>query len=258
VRLIQENVATNYAEFQVVLWPEEHAYLLDHQVKGIVVLPMVEVIDWFYQVLTCKIGSVPMYQLNDFQVMSGIKLGAFKENACMTIRQEDNTLSLFFKEKLSYRAHYSLTNTQQQNPPLLRSYQHSWPWTAAEIYRKNLLFHGQTYQVIHELLGVDSAGCMGVLHLKTPENSQAIDKLLLDGGLQLACLWIRWLLKKASLPMRIGSITCQLPLKQASLITCILTGTIKDKVRGLIDLQFFDNHQLIAQFSALEMLVYEE
>jgi hypothetical protein len=72
------------------------------------------------------------------------------------------------------------------------------------------LFHGPRFQMIESVAVDPSAGLSarlrGVVELSWPAEAWRIDPALVDGALQMALLWTRQLLGKASLPTGVDRI----------------------------------------------------
>jgi len=207
-------------EFTVLVSAQRQAYLLDHSIAGKVVLPVAQIIDWFVRAAQQLDGPLADISIEDFQVLSGIKVVAFTEQA-FTVTVQLNKLAadhytavlLDARHKACYRA------SIKRDDPAARPAQGfaqatsdlgPWPVDIHEAYGAQTLFHGPAFQVIHELGAMGNDG--GVLQINSDADQAwwgapfPACLALLDGCLQAAVLWGQCQLKQHSLPISIKRI----------------------------------------------------
>jgi hypothetical protein len=134
---------------------------------------------------------------------------------------------------------------------------HDVPWSESDNYGK-LLFHGPAFQVIQKVQGISSEGILGTL--KGPQERpwrarcRQSDGAMLDGGLQLACLWGFHSMGKLTLPSRIGRFhAIRLPADDGP-VTCRVAGKVVGSSKIVCDLEFTSfSGDLVAVMGEVEM-----
>ncbi len=216
-----------------------HPELIDHSVRGVPVVPMALVIEWFLRAGQIFRPDTPYTRLKDLEVLRGIQLENPKKAVLLALHCKAGSegqieLSLTQGETRHYRAtlwpHTEQMPSEILNPALE-------PWNDRPIYG-DVLFHGPSFQVIEKIEGVGPTGLAGQL-------KKCSGLLALDGALQCALLFAREKLGCATLPMRIGAVTLR-PAK-SKLVRCVLAGEALDenRVRSTIQLKDADGHTAI-------------
>lgn len=215
-----DSIQTGQHRFDVLLNAKQQPQLLDHTVNSRVVLPMVQVIEWFVRAVEEVISAPQAIAMQDVQVLSGIKLENFAEQQVQLQIVLTETgprrfeASLFDAQgKPCYRAVVDLAAGDDQvvqgfAKPMLPLA--AWPIDSREAYGEHGLFHGPAFQVIHALGSLGEDGGLVKINsdvdqhwLGAPFHSQPA---LLDGCLQLPVLWGRCLYQQHNLPIRIKHI----------------------------------------------------
>jgi hypothetical protein len=132
-----------------------------------------------------------------------------------------------------------------------------WDCNKASIYGEKL-FHGKHFQVIRDLEGISERGCSGILQKGTSLNKRDImwksDVAILDGGLQLAGLWMKEQTRYDSLPMGFGSLRLYKYSIYKTQIDCQLILKERRKSQTTWDLIYYDNKkEVVAEIKSLVM-----
>jgi hypothetical protein len=118
---------------------------------------------------------------------------------------------------------------------------HPAPWRDQDIYGK-LLFHGPAFQVIQKVKGISDCGIWGTLtgakERQWSDGLRQSDGAMLDGGLQLACLWGFHSLGKLTLPSRIGRFHAIQCSADDGPVSCRVAGRVEGNSKIVCDLEF--------------------
>jgi acyl transferase domain-containing protein/NADP-dependent 3-hydroxy acid dehydrogenase YdfG len=261
-----EAAAPPRKSLRVRVGPETHAFLLDHTVASVPVVPIVLVMEWFARLATAARPDLLLAGLKDLKVLRGIKLDHFTEGEWFDVsaRELTNgagaTLALELKRvggPLHYTAQAVLV--QHRTAPGRTA---APPETAAfvgEVYDGAVLFHGPAF---HVLGGVDIgdggvvASVTGTNDLPWPKEPWATDPAALDGGLQLALLWTRRVLGGASIPMGVGELRTHRAGPPSGVSRAILRGEKRGKDRTVTQVTFLDGAgQVWAELVGIEAVL---
>ncbi|HEY3868122.1 MAG TPA: SDR family NAD(P)-dependent oxidoreductase [Actinocrinis sp.] len=173
-------------------------WLADHRVGGRAVVPMAVVCDWMLR-LADGPGALA---LEDIDVLRGITAPGV-----VTVRRSGSEFTVAAEDgRVCYRA-------RAVTGPVV--------WPAADIglptglrpisydplYDGETLFHGPMFQVLQQVEGIGPAGAAGSVAgagaMRWPAEPWRIDPAALDGALQLAVLWARKAIGRATLPMSV-------------------------------------------------------
>lgn len=212
-----ESVRTEVMEFAVLVSAQQQPYLIDHTINGKVVLPVVQIIEWFMRATKNIEPDQPSIIIEDLQVLSGIKLSNFTEQQ----------LQLHIRLKQMTPQRYEATLFDEHNKPCYRAFVvldaqaeepidkfakpekalTPWPIDIHEAYGEEGLFHGPAFQVIHELGTMGDDGCVLQISADTDRQWRGAPFLshpaLIDGCLQMLVLWGQCKNKQHSLPVSI-------------------------------------------------------
>lgn len=205
-------------ECEVHVNHESHAYLDGHRIKGVPVVPVALVIDWFARAAHALRPDLVLSAIRNVKVLRGVRLFGFDQGATERVvikaRQLSNggqaTLSLELRStegaKLytatgEMRTHASIAT---RPAPVLEALQSS----PRVVYGQAPLFHGPTFQMIDALTGIAPGGLAatinGVLALSWHEAGAhrpwRTDPAAVDAALQLALLWTHHKVGGVSLP----------------------------------------------------------
>ncbi|MEM6931543.1 MAG: polyketide synthase dehydratase domain-containing protein, partial [Myxococcota bacterium] len=230
-----------------------HPYLADHQVRDTPVVPVVLVLEWFARAGQVFRPALALQSFRDVKVTKGISLSGFDNGGDwfdITVREVSNgtgsvlTLSL---TDLDGKPHYTaLADMVPELAPAPPSPDRPRldPVGDSPIYDGNILFHGQTFQVIDALEGASDEG----LAARLTSNAEAAwgrepwqtDPAALDGGLQLALLYSARMLGGASLPMGVASMRTFRTGPPDGPLRAVLRGETRGRDKTITDIVFTD------------------
>jgi hypothetical protein len=217
-------------------------YLGDHRLDGKAVVPAAMAAELMAEVAQAGWADWTVTGLAGFRVLHGIVL----DDAPITVRTTarvqthapSDTLAMHVdveigetgREKPSYRATALLAPeipAAEAPAPLDERTLGSFPLADDQLYRQ-WLFHGPRFQCIDRIDGFGPAGLIGRLRPSTPAQALAgasgdwlLDPVLLDGGLQLALLWMRATHDVSALPAGFAAVRRWAPIGSEP-ITCHL------------------------------------
>lgn len=194
---------TALQEFSVMVNTQQQPYLLDHSINGKVVLPVAQIVEWFVRAATNIGDDQPSISIEDFQVLSGIKLNNFTEQQ-LQLRITLNEISLHRYEAVLFDAddkacYRAFVTFEHQTGRLDEKFAKPtmavkpWPIDSHEVYGGEGLFHGPAFQVIHELDSIGDDGCVLQINSDIDQKWHSVPFLshpaLIDGCLQVPVLW---------------------------------------------------------------------
>lgn len=180
--------------------------LLDHRIKGKVVVPAALAAEWFWRAGQ-KLLEAPV--VTGLEIVKGVQLETADQPALayrMICTPKGNAMFCELRDE-NDRVRYTASVTGgparefTAPPPAENGSAGFWQWSGRACYG-DPLFHGPAYQVIDALGEIDSAGCSGWLKL----GASAGVHILLDGGLQLVGLWAWQQLGLTVMPTAIGEL----------------------------------------------------
>jgi len=243
--------------FDVRVGRSTHPELTDHSIKNVPVLPVVQVMDWFQRAAKATRPDLELVECTDLKVLKGIQLGGFDQTgdhfsiSCNQISNGDGARLGLELRSPDNTLHYSAVAEMHDNAPAdgpsapaPAAYE---TWGTGEVYDGQVLFHGPQFQVIQKLDGVSDDGIAAQLEGNT-------DISLMDGGLQLALLWVKHKLGAASLPTRVGAYRGYKPLAGGP-IECVARCRVVGKSKTVTDVKFVSNGQVIAELDDVETVV---
>ncbi len=151
-----------------------------------------------------------MFKLDQFQCINGIKeANLLASNWQVNLSQQENLTKLSSKEQ---DCHYQSICTWVNNSPENQAFKRLDRSALSElnvpiIYDGDVLFHQNKLKVIDSIIGYSDDGILGCV--KASSNLSPTNQwvAILDGGLQLAVLWIWKKTNQGSLPLRIESMS---------------------------------------------------
>jgi len=181
-------------------------WFLSHKIKQQTVVPAMMVSEWFLRIANEMIN--PPFSLRNFTVNKGITLDNFNSTGNwfrLHTEYQDEILSLTLQSE-SGITHYSCTAEKYNQFPVITTPckpESILPWKIKSIYPR-CLFHGPDFQVIDKLEHISEKTAFASLkkmsNFSGPQQKSKSDVALLDGGVQLAVLWLMEQLDKDSLP----------------------------------------------------------
>ncbi|MDP3275194.1 MAG: SDR family oxidoreductase [Deltaproteobacteria bacterium] len=206
-------------ELRSELWVSQqtHAYLADHAIQGLVVVPVVVAMEWLMRAAKTLAPGLHVRAMSNVRVLSGIKLERFaNEGDTLTLRAKklSNGAGITAQVELrgrNDRLHYS-ARVELGAPLAASTHAVAMPSGEAfvgEIYDGHMLFHGERFKVLSNVRELSTHGALGDLSGLTERgwNPEPFcwDPAAMDGALQLAVLWAQRALGGATLPMAIAS-----------------------------------------------------
>ncbi len=242
-------------ELEVHVDRHSHAYLADHSIGGVAVVPVVLAMEWMGRLASTFRPDLRLASLDHVRVLRGIKLGGFDgegDRFVLRCRPLSDTGGVRLSLEVMghdgtphYRAEASMEDllsiaqaeADERPQPKLGA------WGGASLYG-DVLFHGRSFQVIESLDGIGHEGIAGTLRGVsgagwTWERWQT-DAAALDGGLQLAVLWAREELGRGMLPMGVESLRLFKRPGLAGSLRCTARCREVGGSRVLADLWFCD------------------
>jgi NADP-dependent 3-hydroxy acid dehydrogenase YdfG len=195
---------------QVTVAEPRYAYLADHRVAGVPVVPVATVLDWFTGAARAWRPQACPVVLRDLRVLNKIALPKLADGGhLLVLRGHEATVRDGLALDLDLRGdsdlpHYRASVVTCEPPP-------APPWdepgdlTAAQrVYDGATLFHGPRFQAIRTAR-ISAAGAAGEVvgsdALGWAQASWLVDPAAVDGGLQLAVLWAQRAGAGRTLPM---------------------------------------------------------
>lgn len=201
-----------------------HAYLRDHSIASVPVVPFVLAIEWFLRAARAYHPNKVVTALRKLRVQRGIKLPHFDRGERLLIRYQAQPASpgsapgVTGKLELLgagnvpyYSALCDLADARPEAPLAPALPADLKPLPGYQIYDGYALFHGPKFQVLKELIGYSQAGAaatlVGLSACGWPSERWQSDAAAMDGAAQLSGLCMKLLLGSAALPMAIEQVT---------------------------------------------------
>jgi acyl transferase domain-containing protein/acyl carrier protein len=202
---------------EVLVSRATHPQLDGHRIKGRPVLPMVLALEWFARLARAAHPERASVQLRDARVVRGVPLTHFDgagDRFTVTTSPGEGGATLLEVRDAAGAVRYAATlATDGAEParaePLNGHPLSASPWTNAQLYAADTLFHGPDFQVIRAIEGLSEHGARAsftaTVDTGWPEEQWATDLAAVDGALQLAILCgLRTV--GPTLPLRVGRI----------------------------------------------------
>ena len=245
-----------------------HPYLDHHRVKGVAVVPVVLVLEWFARAARAVCPELLFVGCRDVKVLKGITLPEFDgagDRFEVHARKMSNGVGALYALELrsvSGTRHYMATavlEPQRPTPRPLKAPPQGLGPIRPSVYAEDgsgVLFHGEDFRVVRDVqLGTDGLSALLVgTHEKAwlPDTWQT-DPALLDGGLQLALLWTEHALGRASLPTGLGALHVYKPGAPAGELRATLHAREATSAKAVTDVSFVDaGGELVASLEGVE------
>ena len=239
---------------EIAVSAERYPFLLDHVVKGRVVVPVALVTEWLLQAAALARPDVAPRALRDVQVMKAVFVDENSAEATLleltTRTLADGAVEVRIADPVSGKAHYGAVadygrgSTAPLKPPGKNgSGWREFSFDPAGAY-DGRLFHGPEFQVIRALGGWSSEGAALTLDNRPLGQLGAapwkIGPALFDGALQAAVLWSLEAHGKSSLPLRIAEVALTRPARADEAVSCRLSGREQPGVGAVTDIDCVD------------------
>ncbi len=265
--------------FDVAVSAATHPYLADHQVNGVVVLPLVLVQEWFLRAAllhgdSLPGGGGPGLTLQKLRVHKGLPLPDFAarptrlrlEREAPAPGSAPGPVRLLLRDAqgvLRFSAEVAEARLQPPSAPALL--------TGAPVDRSGAplyggqLFHGPRFAAIQRVDQLDTGGAAALLAgselLGWPDEGWLSDPALLDGALQLARVWGYAGLGHLTLPTACARLTVwRRGLLGQETVRCQVRGATIGQSGTRSDLWLWDERtgELLAEIEGLEMYLSSE
>ena len=243
-----------------------HAYLADHAIAQVPVVPMALVAEWFLRgAKSCRPDLVPV-GVRALKVLRGVRLSHFHgegDRFSVRCRQtEGGVIAVELRgrgDALHYSAMVDVARGWAQAPAALAAPTLEG-WGEREIYDGHVLFHGPDFRVVRSVEGVGREGIAGtlegVLGRSWPAEPWRCDPAVIDGGLQLALLWCQRALGGAVLPMALAELSLYAAAPLSGAARCVVRARAVDDARAVADLVFIgEGGAVVAQLKGLELVL---
>jgi hypothetical protein len=260
--------------FEVLVNASTYPQLRGHRIVGAPVVPAVLVMEWFFRAAATCFPDLAVRACRNLRVLRGVPVDAFDQRGARLVARARVLESapdaarlelklLDHDEKARYAAvvemGVSASIAPPDPPPEAPPSGVGSTWSIDQVYSE-LLFHRAPFEVIRSLDRVydGSASCelSGLRAAGWPDGSWRSDPALIDGGLQLACIWGRHVLGRAPLPTSIGALDLYHLGPIDVPVRCILKGRRAGQRKVVVDLDYVgETGTLIGSMRDLEMHV---
>ncbi len=258
--------------FEVLVNAATYPQLKGHRIIGAPVVPAVLVIEWFLRAAAICFPALVVRACRDVRVLRGIAVEAFEQRGVRLIvraRVLESTADgarlelrlMDDRERPRYIATVEMGASAATPPPdplpdAPRSGEGS-TWTIDQVYSE-VLFHRPPFASIQSLDRVFDDSASGELAgLRTagwPDADWCSDPALIDGGLQLACVWGRHVLGGVPLPTSVGAFDLYRAGPVDSPVRCVLLGRRAGQRKVIVELAYLTaTGDLLATIRNLEM-----
>lgn len=253
-------------QFQVEADVDQLPHLDSHRVRGNIVLPVVQVVDWLVGAINSVQPSAQDIEISNLNVLSGINLSE-GESSLFTLTVEDaeqaNTFDLRLIDqngKPRYKAQGALVGIASVGD---RPASHYAPYVEGFNPYAERLFHGEMFASLAQVDGLDDQGASATLHggsqLHWNDGAWRIDQPMLDGALQLALVWGYEQMGKDSLPMSFESLRIHHRGLQQQAGQCVLQGQHSDAQGTRSNFVVYgDNDKALVSMQGLHMVAVED
>jgi NAD(P)-dependent dehydrogenase (short-subunit alcohol dehydrogenase family) len=260
--------------FEVLVSASTYPQLRGHRIVGAPVVPTVLVMEWFFRAAASCFPDFAVHACRNLRVLRGVAVDAFDSSGVRLVVRAQVVESTHDGARLELklldhedRARYAATVEMSVSagvappgpPPEAPPSGAGSTWSIDQVYSE-LLFHRAPFEVIRSLDRVfdDSASCelSGLRAAGWPEGDWRSDPALIDGGLQLACIWGRHVLGGAPLPTSIGLFELYHLGPVGVPVRCILKGRRAGQRKVVVDLAYVgETGTLLGSIRDLEMHV---
>jgi len=205
---------------------ENHAYLREHCIDDIPVLPAAAALEMMSEAATALWEGWHVVEARDSRLLKGLQLEDINQQLLIVINPPpygnsdgfDVVATLQSKaEKGPNRIHYRATLRLEQEIPQGFEYEpqvHNQKQLTTKQAYNEWLFHGPCFQVIKSIEGMSEKGASAEVHTTNPHqwmqqatnNAWVFDPAMTDAAAQMALLWARAFNDQSALPARFGRV----------------------------------------------------
>ncbi|WP_204080228.1 type I polyketide synthase [Mycobacterium riyadhense] len=257
---------------RVVAQAAAQPYLQDHCVKQEVVLPVVQVLEWFVRMAEACRPGMRVERVLDLRVLRGVPLTGYHGSGdvflvrCAPVENQPARLVLTLLDAAGAPRYSAAIELGTGAPTPCRA---PAPNAGADgldreaCYADRALFHGKAFQVVEQVSWCRPSGALAQLHGLTqagwPDAPWATDPAALDGCLQVALLWGLHQMGRRTLPLHIGEIVLHRRGTADGKLSCHLHDGEFSSQRVGCDLTLRDaDGAPIAKLRKVEMYAYAD
>jgi acyl transferase domain-containing protein/NAD(P)H-dependent flavin oxidoreductase YrpB (nitropropane dioxygenase family)/NAD(P)-dependent dehydrogenase (short-subunit alcohol dehydrogenase family) len=208
---------------------EAHAYLTDHMIDGVRVLPAACALELLAESVAQCWPGWKVVEISDFRLLKGIQIAELGRILQVEITPPPYGSSEGFEVSVvlsspatsakAALSHYRATVRMEQSfpePALMKEVRHQEvAFDSREAYSSHL-FHGPRFHVMQDRVELSQTGARAKVRLTPPQDWMDVtspsqgwcfDPGLVDAAPQMAIVWSRVFLDKTSLPVRFGRVT---------------------------------------------------
>ncbi len=258
--------------FEVLVNAATLPQLRGHRIVGAPVVPAVLVVEWFLRAAASCFPALTVRSCRDVKVLRGVTAERFDERGvrlvvrAKVLESADGAAKLEMKlfddsDRPRYAAIVEMAGSAAVAPPYASAEApesgEGTVWSVDQIYTE-VLFHRPPFAAIRSLDPVfderATAELAGLRAAGWPAGSWSTDPALMDGGLQLACVWGRRVLGGVPLPTSIGGLDVYRSGPVDEPVRCVLHGRRTGQRKVLVELAFLtEAGAMIAKIRDLEM-----
>jgi hypothetical protein len=256
------------SELYFTIDPRLAPELLDHRIRGRVVVPVVVVLERVLRIAEALRPRPDLaIRVEDLRVLAGVTL-APDEVCRLSVRiaphgTRRSALEITFRDDAGRGRYRSVVDFTLESAAPLRAPTNlvDWPLTAEMAYA-GPLFHGPRFQAIDRLEGVSRDGgrarLMTADRLGWPALTRSLDPALLDGGLQLGLLWAAHEQNMLALPQRLGAVRVQRQPERGEPVHCAFSARPNGTTHIDFDFVFATlDGDVLAEIRDAEFYAYE-
>ncbi len=245
---------------ELLVGPQTHGYLDGHRIKGVPVVPMALVLEWFARTAMAFKPNLQVWALRNVKVLRGLRLPRFDqghaERVSVVVRQLSNggqtsvSLELLASDGAKLYAATCDLRDHAHTPDHMAALPTDLAPHQREIYGQAPLFHGPSFHMLQSLDGKGANGLVatvvGVHDKQWPaafpleHASWHIDAALVDAALQLALLWTHESLGGVSLPTGLEALCVYAPGPAQGRLRAVLHAREGRGARCVADVAFLD------------------
>ncbi|MCP4502018.1 MAG: SDR family NAD(P)-dependent oxidoreductase, partial [Deltaproteobacteria bacterium] len=234
------------------------AYLADHSVQGIPVLPVVLALEFISSAAKQFREDLDVIGISDLQVLKGVRLEGFKNGGDVLeivlgnerVVGSNVLVDAKVQRKGQMLPHYKAVVELGVKRDDVKSATHNeklpkWKMSKKAIYDKHL-FHGPEFQLINRIEGASDevlrAQVSGLPTVKWSEDNWHVDVAALDAGLQLVLLLAEKSIGGSFLPMGLDRYASSTSVFENKNLICNVKLTKKTSTVATCNVEFVDDN----------------
>ena len=252
---------------QIVVSAQTFPWLDDHRVQGVVVLPVVAVVDAFAAAIAAGWPGLYLQGIDRLRVLRGVPLPEYDgEGHAFEVEATPASSGEILKIKLELfdagsgnglRAPRYRAEARVGREPASASWSAGdgtvEPWEGDPY--AGALFHGPLLQVL-DSVKIGSEGAVADVLISNDlsfSNTIATEPRALDGALQLGLLWAWGAMDSPTLPTGVGRITLVQPGLYSGELRAELVARARSEGRGEVDVAILSGERLLALLEGVEL-----